>query len=106
MTRNLLVDLLLGFGVGTLLACSAGVLLVGSTFDRLHFAAAASSVPAFAILAALLVREGLSTQGLEAIAAVALLFLGSPVVVHATARAARRREFGRLAPLPEEREGA
>jgi monovalent cation/proton antiporter MnhG/PhaG subunit len=59
-------------------------------FDRLHYATAGTTVPAFLVLAAVLVREHVSSGGLQAIAAVAILFLLNPILVTATARAARR----------------
>jgi monovalent cation/proton antiporter MnhG/PhaG subunit len=89
---NLAVDVLLGLGVAAELLCVAGVALMRTTFDRLHYAAAATTVPAFLVLLAVLVQDHLSSSGLEAIAAVALLFLLNPALVIATARAARRIE--------------
>jgi monovalent cation/proton antiporter MnhG/PhaG subunit len=100
---NAAVDVLLALGVAGELLCVAGVVLMRTTFDRLHYAAAATTVPAFLILAAVLVREHLSSGGLEAIAAVGLMFLLNPVLVLATARAARRIDYGTVAPLPEEK---
>lgn len=93
---DLAVDLLLALGVAAELLCVAGVLVMRTTLDRLHYAAACTTVPAFLILAAVLVREHLTAGGIEAIAAVALLFLLNPAVVISTARAAHRlddREF-------------
>jgi multisubunit Na+/H+ antiporter MnhG subunit len=87
---NVAVDVLLGVAVVLELACCVGVLVMRSVYDRLHYASAALSVPAFLVLAAVLVREHVSSGGLEAIAAVALLFLLYPVLLTATARAARR----------------
>lgn len=87
---DLAVDILLGLGVAGELLCVAGVLLMRTTFDRLHFAAATTTVPAFLVLAATLVREHVTAGGLEAIAAVGLLFLLNPAVVLATAMALRR----------------
>jgi multisubunit Na+/H+ antiporter MnhG subunit len=87
---DLAVDVLLGVGVGAELLCVAGVLVMSTTLDRLHYAAAATTVPAFLILLATLIREHLSAGGLQAIAAVGLLFLINPALVIATARAARR----------------
>ncbi len=87
---DLAVDFLLGLGVAAELLCVVGVLLMRTTFDRLHYASAATSVPAFLILAAVLVREHFTAGGLEAIAAVGLLFVLNPAVVLATAMAARR----------------
>jgi monovalent cation/proton antiporter MnhG/PhaG subunit len=101
--NNAIVDVLLGLGVAAELVCVLGVVVARTVFDRLHYAAAATAVGPFLILAALLVREELSTQTFEAIAAVALLFFANPVLVHATARAARRMDYGGVAALPEEK---
>lgn len=98
----MVVDVLLGIGVTLELLCCAGVVAMRTTFDRLHYAAAGTTVPAFFILAAVLVREHLSSGGLQAIAAVGLMFLLNPVLVIATARAARRIDYDTVAPLPEE----
>jgi monovalent cation/proton antiporter MnhG/PhaG subunit len=88
----MVVDALLALGVVLELLCCVGVVLMRTTYDRLHYAAAGTTVPAFLILAAVLVKERLSGGGLDAIAAVALMFLLNPVLVVATARAARRIE--------------
>jgi multisubunit Na+/H+ antiporter MnhG subunit len=63
-----------------------------TAYDRLHYAAAGTTLPAFLVLAAVLVREHLSAGGLQAVAAIGLMFLLNPIVVIATARAARRSE--------------
>jgi monovalent cation/proton antiporter MnhG/PhaG subunit len=84
------IDVLLALGVSTELLCVVGVVVMRTTFDRLHYAAAATTVPAFLVLAAVLVREHVSSGGLQAIASVAVLFLLNPMLVHATARAVRR----------------
>jgi multisubunit Na+/H+ antiporter MnhG subunit len=87
---DLAVDVLLAAGVVAELLCVAGVLLQRTTLDRLHYAAAATTVPAFLVLIATLVRVHLSAGGLQAIAAVGLLFLVNPALVIATAQAAHR----------------
>ena len=102
---NVAVDVLLGLGVAGELLCVLGVVVMRTTFDRLHYAAAGTTVPAFLVLAAVLVREHVSAGGLQAIAAVAILFLLNPVVVTATARAARRIDYGDVSALPEEKVG-
>jgi multisubunit Na+/H+ antiporter MnhG subunit len=89
---DLTVDVLLGLGVAAELLCVTGVLVMRTTFDRLHYAGAATTVPAALVLAAALVRVHLSAGGLEAIAAVGLLFLLNPVLVIATAQVAKRIE--------------
>ena len=90
--RNVVVDILLAAGVVAELLCCVGVALMRSVFDRLHYTAAGTTVGPFLILAAVLVREGFGQVGLDAIAAVVLLFVAGPLVVHATARAARATE--------------
>jgi monovalent cation/proton antiporter MnhG/PhaG subunit len=87
---NVAVDVLLAAGVAAELLCVVGVVVMRTTFDRLHYAAAATTVPAWLVLAAVICREHVSSAGLEAIAAVAILFLLNPVLVLATARAAHR----------------
>ena len=89
---NIAVDVLLAVGVMLELLCCIGVLVMRTTLDRLHYAAAGTTVPAFFVLAAVLVREHLSSGGLDAIAAVGLVFLLNPILVTATARAIRRQD--------------
>ena len=89
---NWIVDVLLALAVVLELACVAGVLFMPTTFDRLHYVGAATTVPAFLVLAAVLCREHLSSGGLEAIAAIGLLFFLFPVLLTSTARAIARVE--------------
>jgi monovalent cation/proton antiporter MnhG/PhaG subunit len=96
------VYVLLGLGVASAFVCIVGVVVMRTTFDRLHFAAAGTTVPAFFVLAAVLVREHVSSGGLQAIAAVSLMFLLNPVLLTATARAIRRIDYGDVAPRPDE----
>jgi multisubunit Na+/H+ antiporter MnhG subunit len=87
---NVAVDVLLAAGVTLELACVAGVVVMRDTFDRLHYVGAATTVPSFLILAAVICREHLSGGGIEAIAAVGLMFTLFPLLLTSTARAARR----------------
>lgn len=89
---NLAVDVLLAAGVVLELLCCVGIVVMRTTLDRLHYASAGTTVPAFLILAAVLVREHLSSGGMEAIVAVGLLFLLNPILLMATARAVRHQD--------------
>jgi monovalent cation/proton antiporter MnhG/PhaG subunit len=100
---NALVDVLLGLGVAAQLLCCLGVFVMRTAADRLHYAAAGTTAGPLLLLAAVLVREGSTSAGLQAIAAVGLLFLLNPVLVHATARAARLLEIGTVEPSGAER---
>jgi monovalent cation/proton antiporter MnhG/PhaG subunit len=97
-----LVDVLLGLGVAAELLCVAGCAAARTVYDRLHYTAAGTTVGPILILAALLGKEGLTSAGLDSIAAVALLFLVNPIVVHATGRAARSIDFGDVEPAPKD----
>lgn len=101
--RGALVDALLGVAVAAQLVCCLGLVVMRTAADRLHYASAAYTVGPLCVLAAVLIREGLTSAGFDSIAAVGLLFLAGPVVVHATARANRRRELGDPKALPQER---
>jgi multisubunit Na+/H+ antiporter MnhG subunit len=87
---NVIVDILLVLGVAGELVCVAGVVTKRTTFDRLHYLGASTTVPALCFLAAVLCREHLSGGGLQAIAAVGLLLLFFPVGLLALARAVHR----------------
>jgi multicomponent Na+:H+ antiporter subunit G len=95
------VWVLLALGVAAQLTGVLGVLVAADVYDRLHFIGPASIFGPFALALAVVLDEGpLSHAGLKSML-VALLLLGlSPVLVHATARAAFVRERGRLGPLP------
>jgi monovalent cation/proton antiporter MnhG/PhaG subunit len=102
--EGLAVDVLLVLGVLCAFVCIAGVVVMRTTFDRLHYAAAGTTLPAFFVLAAVLVREHVSSGGLEAIAAVGLMFVLNPVLLTATARAIRKIDYGDVAPRQDELE--
>jgi monovalent cation/proton antiporter MnhG/PhaG subunit len=102
--RQHVEHVLLGLGVGVELVCVLGVLVLRDAFGRLHYLMAATSVGAPLFVAAIVVHESLKSAGINAILTGALLFLLGPVLVNATARAARMRRFGRTGPRREELE--
>ena len=98
------VAVLLAVGVGAALMSAIGLLASRSPYDRLHFTGPATVISPVAVAAAVLVEEPLSSAGIKAVL-VALFMVGTgPVLIHATARAARIRERGRWVVLPEELE--
>jgi multisubunit Na+/H+ antiporter MnhG subunit len=100
---NVAVDVLLVLAVAAQAVCCLGVLAMRSTADKLHYAGAGSTLGPLLVLAAVIVREHLSSQSLQTIAAVGFTFLAGPVVVHALARAIRRLDYGGVEALPEEK---
>lgn len=93
---------LLGIGIAAVLLSCVGVLVMPNVFDKLHFTSPASTVGALAIALAVVVKEGWSPSSLKAMLVFLLLAITSPVITHATARAARIRQFGHWVALKAE----
>ena len=93
---------LLVIGVGVEILCVVGVVAMDDVFDRLHFLGPASTIGTLAIVLAILFNEPFSTNGIKTLLVGALLILTSPVLTHATARAARVRQYGHWQAVPEE----
>ena len=99
---GVVVDVLLAVAVASALLGGLGLLATSNPYDQLHFTGPATVIGPVAIAAAVLVDEPLSSAGIKSVL-VALVLLGTgPVLVHATARAARVRERGRWVVRPEE----
>jgi multisubunit Na+/H+ antiporter MnhG subunit len=86
--EDLAVYVLIAIGLGAVVLACVGVVLAADAYDRLHFVGP-STLGALGIAAAVLVREGPSLIAVKAGLLVAVLVIGSPLVTHATARAAR-----------------
>jgi len=99
--REVVVVVLLAGGVALELACCLGVLVMRGPYDRLHYAGAAS-FGAVLLAVAVVAQEGFSLVGNKALLLAAFLLVSSPVLVHATGRAARIRERGDLRVAPSE----
>jgi multicomponent Na+:H+ antiporter subunit G len=89
------VAVLLGLGVGSALLSAAGLLATRNPYDQLHFTGPATVIAPVAIAAAVLVEEPLSSAGVKAVLIALVMLATGPVLIHATARAARVRERGR-----------
>ena len=96
MWRELIVAVLLFLGVGIVLLCCLGVLVMRGAFNRLHYLGPASIIAPLAIAAAVVFNEALSASGIKAILVALTLLVISPILTHATARAAYIRKFGGL----------
>jgi monovalent cation/proton antiporter MnhG/PhaG subunit len=99
---DLVIDVLLAIGVAVQLMCVVGVVAMPDVFGRLHFVAPAV-VGLLPIAAAIALQEGPSALGIKAAFVWAFLLLFGPVTAHATARAARIRQFGGWSVMDAER---
>lgn len=93
---------LLLLAAGLALACAIGMALMRDAFDRLHFVGPLSIFGPVLIAAAIVLEEALSTNGVKTIIAAGLLLVTSPILTHATSRAARVRQYGHWQALPAE----
>jgi multicomponent Na+:H+ antiporter subunit G len=84
--RDAIAVVLLFCGVAVELLGVAGVALLPSALDRVHYLAAAT-LAALLIGAAIVVQESFSLIGSRAILIAAFVLLTGPAVSHATARA-------------------
>jgi multicomponent Na+:H+ antiporter subunit G len=91
---DLAVAVLLVAGVGVTLFSCVGVLAMRDAYDRLHYTAPATTIAPVAIAAAVVLEERLSAAGIKALLVALVLLVTNPVLTHATARAARIRQFG------------
>ena len=98
------VAVLLALGVGAALISAVGLLASWSPYDQLHFTGPATVISPIAVAAAVLVEEPLSSAGIKAVLVALVMVATGPVLIHATARAARIRERGRWVLHPEELE--
>jgi monovalent cation/proton antiporter MnhG/PhaG subunit len=104
---DLTVDIFLGIAVGlTAISCWA-LLLFKDLFERLHYLSAVTTISTFALLVAVVIKEGWGQAAIKTILVLVVLLLVNAVLSHATARAARVHQFGDWLPHPEEHvEGA
>lgn len=103
--QDLVKDVLLALGVGVEWLCCLGLLLGRTALDRLHYLGPATLLGPLLIAAAVVVHEALSQAGIKAILLVLAFLISSPVLSHATGRAARLRGYGNLRPRTFDRRG-
>jgi monovalent cation/proton antiporter MnhG/PhaG subunit len=89
------VVVLLALGVGSALLGAVGIVVARDPYDQLHFTGPPTVIGPVAIAAAVLVEEPLSSAGIKAVLVALIMVTTGPVLLHATARAARVRERGR-----------
>jgi multicomponent Na+:H+ antiporter subunit G len=100
--QDVVVAVLLAVGVASVLISCAGIVVMRTPMDRLHFTAPAGTIAPVVIAVAVLVEEPLSSAGIKAVLVAVLILITTPALSHATARAARIREHGRWKVLPDE----
>jgi multisubunit Na+/H+ antiporter MnhG subunit len=94
MAREIAVGVLLGLAVLIVLVSSLGVLVMRTSFRKLHYLGPASTVAPILVGLAVLVQSGTSSNAGQTWLAIVVLICAGPVLSHATIRAARARAEG------------
>ena len=102
MVREAIVIALLGLAVLVVLISSIGLWAMDDVFDRLHFLGPLT-LATILVAIAVVVEEGFSAAGAKSLLVAAGIAIFNPILSHATARAARVRQYGHWVPMPEER---
>jgi multisubunit Na+/H+ antiporter MnhG subunit len=92
--RDVIADALLGLAVATVLASSIGVLVMHDAYQKLHYLTPISLVAPVTVGLAVLARSGFTESTAQTWLALLFLVIASPVLTHATIRAARIRDTG------------
>jgi len=99
---DIAVAVLLGIAVLTTMISCWALVLFRDKFQRMHYLSVVTTVSTFSLLLAVVVKEGWGQATLKTILVFFVLLLVNAVVTHATARAARVRQYGNWVPTPEE----
>lgn len=81
---------------------AVALLAVRDIYSRLHFLTPAATLGAALVAAAIVVQESISPAGIKAMLVAVVLIVTSPIISHATARAARIRQKRQWQPLSGE----
>lgn len=96
MTKTqIAIDLLLAIGVLSTVLSSLALLLMKDLYERLHYLSPPATVTIICFTAAVILDKHPSQAGIKAVLIMVVLLAMNAVLTHATARAARIRQFGR-----------
>ena len=86
--------ILLCLGVLIILLCSAAMILIPSTYARIHYLGPAATLGTICISLSILLQEGFSSAGIKSILFAVFIIIYGPILSHATSRAKRIRIYG------------
>lgn len=92
---QLIIDVLLGIGVASALLSSIALLVMKDLYERMHYLSPPATITIMCFTAAVLVDKHFSQAGIKATIIMVVLLLMNAILTHATARAARTRQFKR-----------
>jgi monovalent cation/proton antiporter MnhG/PhaG subunit len=89
------IDVLLGIGVLSSLIGAVGVLAMKDLYEKLHYLSLPATFGVGCFSLAIIVDKHFSIAGIKALIIFVVILLMNAVLTHASARAARVRQFGR-----------
>jgi monovalent cation/proton antiporter MnhG/PhaG subunit len=92
---QILIDVLLGIGVASAVLSCIAILVMKDLYERLHYLSPPATITIICFTAAVIADKHFSQSGIKAVLIMLLLLLMNAVLTHATARAARIRQFKR-----------
>lgn len=97
--EGIAVSGLLAAAVAICAVSALAVVVMPGFYDKLHFLAPPAVLATSAVTAAVLLQEGISATGIQALLVLAVMVVSNPILTHAAARAqnlrdARRKEAG------------
>jgi monovalent cation/proton antiporter MnhG/PhaG subunit len=92
---QIVIDVLLGIGVASAVLSCIAVLVMRDLYERLHYLSPPATITIICFTAAVIADKHLSQAGIKAVLIMIVLLLMNAVLTHATARAARVRQFKR-----------
>jgi monovalent cation/proton antiporter MnhG/PhaG subunit len=92
---QIVIDVLLAIGALSSLVSSVAMLVMKDLYERLHYLFPPATLSVICFTAAVIVDKRLSQAGIKALLIMLALLALNSTLTHATARAARIRQFGR-----------
>lgn len=106
MTKaQIAIDALLAIGAVTTLLSAIAIPTRKDFYERLHYLAPPATVGIGCFTLAILIDKRFSQTGIKALIVCVVLLFMNAILTHATARAARVRQFGRWVPDVTETRG-
>ena len=102
---QLAIDALLALGCLATILAAMGVLVMKDLYERLHYLSLPSDIAVWCFALAVVLDKHFSQAGIKAVLIAVVLFVMNAVLTHATARAARVRQFGRWVEDPTQTRG-
>lgn len=101
-TASIVVWIFLIVGMASFLLTSVGMVVLRDVYQRIQYTYPAATVGLVAVVAAIMIHKSISQAGIKTLVTGLIVFWTNPVISHATARAARVREFGNWTPSEKE----